>query len=119
MHQAVSNPVCGQTRWAKAAKQGDLYCEKPFVMYYEGVLVQGIIDVFWLEGDRIVLMDYKTDRVEKAEELLARYATQLQLYGQALGSVFGGKGGEKKETETLIYSFALNETISVKEEKES
>ena len=113
----LQSPVA--LRMARAAKQGDLYCEKPFVMDYEGVLVQGIIDVFWLEGDRIVLMDYKTDRVEKAEELLARYATQLQLYGQALGSVFGGKGGEKKETETLIYSFALNETISVKEEKET
>lgn len=25
------------------------------------VLVQGIIDVFWMENDKIILLDYKTD----------------------------------------------------------
>ena len=29
----------------------------------ERVLVQGIIDAYFLEGDEIVLVDYKTDRV--------------------------------------------------------
>ena len=67
----------------------------------------------WLEEDKIVLMDYKTDSVKTPEELLTRYATQLQLYGQALGSVFGDRDGVKKETENLIYSFALDTTISV------
>ena len=109
----LQSPVA--LRMAKAAKRGDLYSEKPFVMDYEGVLVQGIIDVFWLEDGKIVLMDYKTDSVSEPEELLTRYATQLRLYGQALGSVFGGGEGVKKETENLIYSFALGTTIPVTE----
>ncbi len=31
----------------------------------ERVLVQGIIDAYFLEGDEIVLVDYKTDRVRR------------------------------------------------------
>lgn len=100
-------------RMAKAAQRGDLYSEKPFVMDHEGVLVQGIIDVFWLEEDKIVLMDYKTDRVSTKEELLTRYKTQLELYSQALGKVFAKENGQLRETENLIYSFALDTTIPV------
>lgn len=107
----LQSPVA--LRMAKAAAKGNLYSEKPFVMDYDGVLVQGIIDVFWVEEDKIVLMDYKTDHVSKAEELLTRYATQLQLYGQALGRVFGSSDGVLRETENLIYSFALGEIIPV------
>ncbi|MBQ8624935.1 MAG: PD-(D/E)XK nuclease family protein, partial [Agathobacter sp.] len=100
-------------RMAQADARGDLYKEKPFVMDYEGVLLQGIIDVFWLEGGKIVLMDYKTDRVKAAEELIARYATQLELYAEALCKVFSTKDRQIEKTDNLIYSFALNDTISV------
>ena len=100
-------------RMAQADAQNNLFREKPFVMDYEGVLVQGIIDVFWLEENRIVLMDYKTDRVNTAEELIARYATQLNLYGKALSSVFSNAHRQITETKNLIYSFALRDTIEV------
>ena len=46
-------PLAG--RMAAAEARGDLFREKPFVMDYEGALMQGIIDVFWMEGDKIVL----------------------------------------------------------------
>ena len=39
-------------------------------------LIQGIIDVFWIEDDGITVLDYKTDRVDTAQELIDRYATQ-------------------------------------------
>ena len=38
-------------------------------MEEEMVLIQGIIDVFWVEEDGIVLLDYKTDRVDSATRL--------------------------------------------------
>jgi ATP-dependent helicase/nuclease subunit A len=110
----LQSPVA--LRMAKAAARGDLYTEKPFVMDYEGILVQGIIDVFWLEEGKIVLMDYKTDRVAAPEELITRYATQLQLYGQALSRVFSKAEGPKLKTENLIYSFALDRVIPVQED---
>ncbi len=110
----LENPVA--LRMAKADERGDLFCEKPFVMDYDGVLVQGIIDVFWLEEGRIVLLDYKTDSVKKAEELNTRYATQLSLYADALRRVFSTKEHTIDNTENLIYSFCLDEVIEVNEE---
>ena len=102
-------------RMAKADVRGDLYREKPFVMDYEGVLVQGIIDVFWLEDGKIALLDYKTDNVKKAEELVLRYATQLKLYADALSRVFSTSEHSIQETENLIYSFKLDEVVHVTE----
>ena len=100
-------------RMAEAAARGDLFREKPFVMDYDGVLVQGIIDAFWLENDKIVLLDYKTDRVNEAHELVDRYKTQLDLYADALGRIFsaGDKNAEIKEK--LIYSFRLQKSIGI------
>jgi len=100
-------------RMAEADARGDLFREKPFVMDYEGVLLQGIIDVFWLEGNKIVLLDYKTDRVSQAEELITRYGKQLELYADALCRVFSTEEWQIQDTENLIYSFRLNETITL------
>ena len=109
IEQFISSDVAA--RMAQADKRGDLYKEKPFVMDYEGVLVQGIIDVFWLENDKIVLLDYKTDRVNAAKELIDRYRTQLKLYADALGRIFSTDGKSIQADERLIYSFRLQQTI--------
>ena len=74
-------------------------------------LIQGIIDVFWIEKDGIVLLDYKTDRVQQAKELIDRYATQLKLYADALERVFATR--KLKVKEILIYSFRLEKLISI------
>ncbi len=102
----------------KAAKERDeLYLERPFVMgraadEIEGtgsgtmVLIQGVIDAFFLEDGEIVLVDYKTDMVRKEAELILRYERQLALYQQALECNLGRKVKEK-----LIYSFSLDKTV--------
>lgn len=74
-------------------------------------LIQGIIDVFWIEKDGIVLLDYKTDRVQQAKELIDRYATQLKLYADALERVFAAR--KLKVKEILIYSFSLEQLITL------
>ena len=74
-------------------------------------LIQGIIDVFWIEKDGIVLLDYKTDRVQQAKELIDRYETQLKLYADALERVFGAR--KLKVKEILIYSFFLEQLITL------
>ena len=105
-------------RMGEAAKIGMLFKERPFVMQIpanrlgdefpeeERVLIQGIIDVYFKEGDEIVVLDYKTDRVRTCEELVKRYKTQLDYYGDALEKLTGMKVKEK-----IIYSFALQEEI--------
>ena len=57
----------------------------------EKMLVQGILDLAFLEEGSWVLLDYKTDRVdEKTVEKVARgYALQLDLYARALTDITG------------------------------
>lgn len=98
-------------RMSLAAKRGQLYREKPFVLgkqEEELILVQGIIDVFWQEEDHIILLDYKTDRVKSGEELCLLYRAQMELYQEALEAVW-----EQKVTEKYLYSFALSEAVLV------
>ncbi len=109
-------------RMEAAYKKGALYREKPFVMGIpanaidedkyksnELVVVQGIVDAWFEEDDGIVVVDYKTDSVERIEDLKARYQSQLVYYGQALEKVTG-----KKIKDLVIYSVKFGESLSVK-----
>ena len=65
----------------------------------ERVLLQGVIDCFFLEDGELVLVDYKTDRVEKEEEIRDRaehYRVQLETYERALKRIFGLPVKEKR-----------------------
>ena len=47
--------------------------------------MQGIIDLYYItEAGEIVLVDYKTDRVKKGQELISKYEEQLRIYKNAL-----------------------------------
>lgn len=77
-------------------------------------LIQGIIDVFWEEEDGIVVLDYKTDRVDTGKQLADRYAAQLALYGEALERIYNQDEVRNiRVKERLLYSFRLGEVISV------
>ncbi len=110
-------------RMRKAFLQGNLDRERSFIMsmdageLYPGtdasgtVLVQGKADAFFEEDDGIVIVDYKTDRVDAKngeKELADRYAYQLELYARAVA-----RGTGKTVKETVIYSFALNKSINI------
>lgn len=109
-------------RMKKAWEKGKLWREQPFVMSIpaerckpewntaEPVLIQGIIDVFWEENGEWILLDYKTDYIEKGQEdiLINRYRIQLQLYKEALERM-----REYRVKEVYIYSFALGKSIPV------
>ena len=70
---------------------------------------QGVIDVLFQEADgRVVLLDYKTDRVNNPEELSKKYKVQLDYYEEALERLTG-----KSVSEKLLYSFALSSQIAL------
>lgn len=105
-------------RMKKAAADGKLYREKQFVMGIparemgdwdsdERVLIQGIIDVYFEEDGRLILVDYKTDHVDKPEVLIHRYKTQIDYYARALEQITG-----KKVAEKYLYSFKFG-TIEI------
>lgn len=99
-------------RAASAVNSGRARREQPFVFEYEGQLIQGIIDMYYEEYGELVLIDYKTDRVDKStageQELVKRYAIQLDYYAKALAQLTG-----KCVKEKIIYSFALEKGIIV------
>ena len=106
----VSSPIGKRVR--AAAISGNMRREQPFVFEYDRQLVQGVIDLFIIEDGKIVIVDYKTDRVRKGEagekELIKRYSVQLDYYAKALSQLTGLEVKEK-----LIYSFTLGREINV------
>ncbi len=95
----------------------EIYKEQPFHMSVidektkEKILIQGIIDLYYInQNDEIVLVDYKTDYVEKEkkEELINKYKEQLAIYKQAIE-----KALNKKVENIYLYSVYLNEAIKV------
>ncbi len=74
----------------------------------EEILIQGVLDCYGVRGDTATVLDYKTDRVDRPEELIRRYGVQMDLYAEALRRVKG-----LKVTRRIIYSFALDQEIEV------
>jgi len=70
----------------------------------ERVLIQGVIDCAFFEDGQLVVLDYKTDRVENADELAERYKKQLGVYKTAAEQTFC-----VEVKELAIYSFYLGE----------
>lgn len=101
-------------RMWRAQEQGLLYREQPFVLGIdakrldpdlpegEKVLIQGIIDVFFIEDGEIVLLDYKTDVIDSLEALWNRYNVQIQYYEEALTKLM-----KMPVKERILYSFYL------------
>jgi ATP-dependent helicase/nuclease subunit A len=90
--------------------------EVPISEVYEGVeefsdekiMIQGIADCAFLEDGRLVVVDYKTDRLESEELFKEKYTSQVLIYKKALSM---STGYEVKET--LLYSFYLGKEIRV------
>ena len=106
--------------WQGMKQAKEIQREKPFYrniqakeIYQEEVeelvLVQGVIDLYYRDkNDEIVLVDYKTDFVQKPEELVAKYKSQLAFYKKALEEAL-----EQKVQHVFIYSTFLAKEIEV------
>lgn len=115
-------------RMKAAAEREELYREYPFVVGVPAdeiypqiavnrpeseplILVQGIIDAFFFEDGEVILVDYKTDRVnpkKEGEDLVSKYKIQMEYYVRAIESAFG-----KRPKEVFLYSFGLGKEIRV------
>ena len=95
-------------RMKAADEKGLLYREQPFMFSHEGIIIQGIIDAFFLEDDKIVIVDYKTDRVDDINDLKDRYHVQLEYYALALKKML-----DKEIGELIIYSTRYKDIVSI------
>ena len=108
-------------RMQEAARKQKLYREQPFVLGVDAkelypeeedgelILIQGIIDAYFEEPDGLIVLDYKTDKADRGEELAEKYQEQLRYYAKALEQMTG-----KKVKEKIIYSFTLKKEIYIK-----
>ena len=102
--------------WEDLKEAKEIQREKPFYINIpakeiygedteEVILVQGIIDLYYQnKKGEYVLVDYKTDYVEKGQELelIEKYRKQLEIYKQALEEAL-----ETKINKVYIYSTRL------------
>lgn len=107
-------------RMQEAARKQKLYREQPFVLGVDAkelypeeedgelILIQGIIDAYFEEPDGLVVVDYKTDKVNNGKELEEKYQEQLRYYAKALEQM-----SAKKVKEKIIYSFTLRKEIYI------
>ena len=79
----------------------------------ETILAQGVIDLYYVnKNNELILVDYKTDYIEKNKkyELVNKYKKQLELYQEALEQSFN-----KKVSKKYIYSTCLGQAIEIQE----
>jgi ATP-dependent helicase/nuclease subunit A len=78
----------------------------------EEIIVQGIIDCYFTEGDKYTLIDFKSDFVkdkpESIDELKEIYRPQLELYKEALEEIRG-----ITVDETYLYLFAVDRAVKL------
>ena len=79
----------------------------------ENILVQGIIDLYYIDkSDKLILLDYKTDFAKPGDEkiLIEKHKPQLMLYKEALEN-----GLNRKVDKVYIYSTGLKKEIIVED----
>ena len=103
--------------WKELKEAKEYYKEEPFYINFEqsgeNILVQGIIDLYYInKNDELILLDYKTDYINKGEEdvLINRHKKQLMIYKQALENALN-----RKVDKVYIYSTVLGKEIEIKE----
>ncbi len=76
----------------------------------EKLLIQGVIDLYFLEGSEAVLVDYKTDRLTdfNRQERIDLYHLQLQQYQKAIEQI-----RRIKVKESYLYFFDSSEAIQI------
>lgn len=100
-------------------KIGDVKKELAFISYLpyneifggkvsDKVLIQGVADLVLEVDSKYILVDYKTNNVKSADQLVGKYKVQLDLYRICLG-----KSLHLAFDEVLIYSFKLKKFVKI------
>ena len=103
-------------------RSGDVRRETPFVLglpakeIYHGsasdeiILVHGIIDCWFSENGKNIIVDYKSDSipVDGVHALIDEYRVQMSIYTKAIENITG-----QAASEVLLYLFAIDGTVRV------
>ncbi len=74
----------------------------------DSIILQGIADCVFKDGNSVVVLDFKSDKVKSSDELIQRYSGQLHLYEKAIKEMF-----QVDKVKQCIYSFTLKKAIEL------
>lgn len=105
----------------------EVYREAPFVFRKKAsgvldglneedlILVQGIIDCYFIEGEEAIIVDYKTDKIDETKEIAPQievlkreYYDQVAMYKEALEKIT-----DKKVKECYLYLFSIGKEVLI------
>lgn len=75
------------------------------------ILIQGIIDCYFYEGNEVVIIDYKTDKVTDGnlEKIIHEYSPQILSYKEAVEKITGGQ-----VKACYLYLFDIGKSVEIK-----
>lgn len=78
------------------------------------LLLQGVVDCLFDDGDGLVIVDFKSDNVTRLSQSAAvkQYAPQLGAYAKAMERIFGRPVREK-----ILYFFRTREAVNIDTEE--
>lgn len=89
-----------------------IYREEEFILKdnnFTKSVIQGIIDLYYITNDdKIILIDFKTDRNKDKNYYIQKYKKQLEIYKEAIETLTS-----KTVYKSYIYSFELEEGIEI------
>jgi ATP-dependent exoDNAse (exonuclease V) beta subunit len=113
MEQALSAPPI-RALLSKDGRAIDLHREQRIEAVLDGKWLSGVIDRLHIHRDvngsaeKVEIIDFKTDRVDSAEELMARYAGQMETYRQAMQAIH-----QEAAVKCLLISTTLMSVVEV------
>jgi len=117
----IFSPIC-----KRMLESGKIYREVPFNIELpfdelysisdridsneDKILLQGVVDCYFEEADKIILIDYKTDYIPNGniKDIKDKYSMQISYYARALELLTGLSVNER-----YIYLFATGELVEV------
>lgn len=111
MEQALSVPEI-HALLSKDGRNIDLYREQRIEAVLDGGWLSGVIDRLHVHRDQdglvkmVEIIDFKTDRIDSAEELMARYTGQMEAYRRAMQAIH-----PEAEARCLLISTALMSVV--------
>ena len=104
----ASQFVMREKRFTARLKPSDVFDEYKGVKTDATVIIQGAVDLAFVEDGKLVIVDYKTDRVKDITKLAGLYKKQLYLYKSAME-----QSEELTVKECILCSIHLGSYITV------
>lgn len=103
-----SDKIFREKKFAMLMPVREVYPELPEIVSGENIVVQGMLDLAFVENGEIVIVDYKTDRGADENEIRNRHYEQIFVYSKAIE-----KCTDYSVKAAYIYSLSLKKEIRV------